>query len=443
MGIQDIIITPVWFFILLIAAYVVRPLVTNKETKPYFIPGLMAKFVGAIALGLTYQFYYGGGDTFTFHTHGSRWIWQAFMDEPFTGIQLFLQQPGDFNGETFAYSSKIWMFRDAASWFVIKIAAFFDLFTFSTYSATALFFASFAFSGHWILFHLFQRLYPNKTGYLALTCLFVPSVIFWGSGILKDSVTLAALCWMTYALFQIAIWRKNIVLCFFLLLFFGWIVYSIKIYILLCFLVTASLFLYKRYVLLIKTPTLRLFLTPFILALFIGVGYFMMQKISEGDSKYALENIGQTAMITAYDIRYGWGARHGDNSGYTLGELDGSIGNLVALAPQGVVVTLFRPWLWEVRNPLMLLAALESLSLLLLTSLALIKLKWRNFWSIINKPPVLFCLTFALFFAFAVGVSTYNFGTLMRYKIPVMPFYLIVIFLLLSSKTSEVNVNDY
>jgi hypothetical protein len=26
-------------------------------------------------------------------------------------------------------------------------------------------------------------------------------------------------------------------------------------------------------------------------------------------------------------------------------------------------------------------------------------------------------------FAFAVGVSTFNFGTLTRYKIPLMPFY--------------------
>ncbi|HRA12632.1 MAG TPA: hypothetical protein PKX31_13225, partial [Chitinophagaceae bacterium] len=42
-----------------------------------------------------------------------------------------------------------------------------------------------------------------------------------------------------------------------------------------------------------------------------------------------------------------------------------------------------------------------------------------------------FCLVFTLIFAFAVGISSYNFGTLSRYKIPCLPFYavaLIVIF---------------
>ncbi|MEP2024099.1 MAG: hypothetical protein ABJI85_05525, partial [Reichenbachiella sp.] len=48
-------------------------------------------------------------------------------------------------------------------------------------------------------------------------------------------------------------------------------------------------------------------------------------------------------------------------------------------------------------------------------------------WVKLNDPIVLYCLTFSLLFAFAVGVSTYNFGTLMRYKIPVIPFYLITL----------------
>ena len=43
---------------------------------------------------------------------------------------------------------------------------------------------------------------------------------------------------------------------------------------------------------------------------------------------------------------------------------------------------------------------------------------------------VLFCFIFAITFAFAVGISSYNFGTLVRYKIPFMPFYLSGLFIM-------------
>jgi hypothetical protein len=421
----------------MVGGFLIRPVFSSPSTRNFFIPALAFKFIGAIALGLIYQFYYGGGDTFTYHTHGSHWIWEAFMDDPVIGLKLFTQEPGNYNGETYAYSSKIWMFRDRASMAVIKLAAAFDLFTFSTYSSTALFFALFAFSGQWALFQISQKLFPDKTKWLAISILFVPSVVFWGSGILKDSITLAALCWMSYSLFRIFQFNKFSPLNFFIIVFMAWVIYAIKIYILLCFIVAASIYLYFRYISRVRNTVIKLMIAPILISIFLGGGYYALESVAEDDSRYALDKLGETAMITAYDIRYGWGARHGDNSGYTLGELDGSLGSLIRLAPAGIIVTLFRPWLWEVKNPLMLLAALESLAFLLITLWVLYKTPIRDLIKKINTPVVLFCLSFALMFAFAVGVSTYNFGTLMRYKIPVMPFYSMFLVLVFPSKRDQ------
>ena len=64
MELADLFLAPIYLGILYALAYLVRPAVTNQFTKPYFIPALTLKFVGAIGLGLIYQFYYGGGDTF-------------------------------------------------------------------------------------------------------------------------------------------------------------------------------------------------------------------------------------------------------------------------------------------------------------------------------------------------------------------------------------------
>jgi hypothetical protein len=50
--------------------------------------------------------------------------------------------------------------------------------------------------------------------------------------------------------------------------------------------------------------------------------------------------------------------------------------------------------------------------------------------SIAKDPTVLYCLLFALLFALFVGATTANFGTLVRYKIPCMPFFVAAMFII-------------
>ncbi|MBS1655774.1 MAG: hypothetical protein JSU05_13065, partial [Bacteroidetes bacterium] len=47
-----------------------------------------------------------------------------------------------------------------------------------------------------------------------------------------------------------------------------------------------------------------------------------------------------------------------------------------------------------------------------------------------SDPRLIASFLFALIFAVAVGSSTPNFGALSRYKIPCMPFYLLVLFII-------------
>ena len=58
--------------------------------------------------------------------------------------------------------------------------------------------------------------------------------------------------------------------------------------------------------------------------------------------------------------------------------------------------------------------------------------------AIIKNPVILFCILFSLVFAIFVGMTTLNFGTLVRYKIPCLPFYLIALILILDYKNKMV-----
>ncbi|MEQ9424496.1 MAG: hypothetical protein RJQ09_08775 [Cyclobacteriaceae bacterium] len=407
-------------------AYIIRPYVTNLQTRKYFLPALWVKFLGAITLGLIYQFYYRGGDTLTYHTYGSKRIWASFLDDPLMAFKLiFLSTENTYN------HLGIWVFGDAPSYFVVRVAAFFDLFTFGTYSATALFFAFFSFAGSWAMYSVFQRIYPLLNRQFAVAILFIPSVVFWGSGILKDTLTFGALGWVTFALINIFLIRRNAFLSFILLFLNAWILYSIKIYILLCLVGAFSIWFVFNYSAKINNPVLKILLAPFMGVVFLTVGYFSLQAISADDARYSLDRIVYTASVTANDIGYWTGKGAGSN--YSLGKPDGSLTSMLSMAPQAVIVSLFRPFLWEVSNPLMLLAAIESLLVTILTLKLLFSKKTGWKW-LTKEPMIVLCISFALVFAFAVGVSTYNFGSLMRYKIPLLPFYLSGLFILQSKR---------
>ena len=424
---QDLIITPIFIVLILLVALLLRRYVTYPETRIYFLPALTAKLMGAIALGLIYQFYYNGGDTFIYFNHGSKWIWQAFQDDFNLGLRLLFDSGGPNRDPlTYQYNQHIWYYRDFRSFMVVRITSFIDLFTFHTYSSTALFYAVFSFSGLWAMYQAIYEMY-GKVRFLHLGILFIPSAIFWGSGILKDTLTIGALGWLVYCFINLIALNRRKPLIVVVLLAMSYLIYLIKSYILVCFLPTVFVWLYFERLYHIRNKAVRILIAPLFLLFFTGVAY-AITTLAAGES-YQLDTLANQAAVTAYDIRYGWGARTQGDGGYDLGGVpDGSLQSMIRLMPAAINVSLFRPYLWEAKNPLMLLSALEALLVLILT----IRLFFARTLKHITKDPFLiFCVLFALLFAFAVGVSTYNFGTLSRYKLPMVPLYMSALIILL------------
>jgi hypothetical protein len=429
MELRDIIVTPFWIFIIYIVAYFVRPRVTDEVTRKYFLPALTLRIIGALAVGFIYQFYYGDGDTFSFHTRGSRIMWEAFMDSPEKGFQLFFYGASNTYG-VYNYASKIIFLTDQTSFVVIRLAFLFDILTFSSYSATAVLFGVLGFSGMWMFFITFYKQFPHLHRGFAIAAFFIPSVFFWGSGLLKDTVCLSFLGIATYQVYANFIagkisWRGLLLLALSLL-----ITYKVKPYIVLTILPAAIVWVFLVNLKKINSAVVRWLFFPFVFIGSVILAYFSVLRAGGENEKYSLNKVAETAQATAYDIRYYTGKAAG--SGYTLGELDGSLGSMIKLAPLAINVALFRPYLWEVKNPLMLLSALESFIFLVVVLSLFYSGKLKVFQSL-HDPTILFLLIFSIVFAFSVGVSTFNFGSLVRYKIPMMPFFAVMLTL----------INDY
>ena len=159
---------------------------------------------------------------------------------------------------------------------------------------------------------------------------------------------------------------------------------------------------------------------------------YSLQFLSGFTESYSLENI----YITAESYQrnhYGDGTfiKQGQGSSYTLGDFDPTILGILSKFPAAVNVTLFRPYLWEIRNPVMAISALESAFVFGITIFILFGLGFKNLYLVLKNDPFLtMSLIFSIFFAFSVGFTSYNFGALVRYKIPCIPFYLITLFVL-------------
>jgi hypothetical protein len=430
MEFKDLILTPLYLFVIYFTALVFLQYIKDPVPKKYFLIALSLKFVGAISVGLVYQFYYKiNGDTFSYFSLGSRHIWDAFMESPRLALRLLWDDGNDLNAETLKYAARIYYYGDPASYFIVRVSGLFGLLSFHTYSVISLFFAIFSFTGMWKMYMTFYKLYPHLHKQLALAVFFVPSVFFWGSGILKDSITIGALGWTFYAFYNLFFIKKNMVKNLLILAVSIYIIKVVKIYIILCFTPAVCVWMFIELSNRIKSRNTRLFLQPVFLFFAIGMGLMGAYKISEDNQLYNLENITNTAQITAEWLSYVSKMEQG--SGYDLGEFDPSLTGMLKKAPLAIWVTLFRPYLWEAKNLVMLMSAIESFIVLFLTFTTIRKVGFLKCIAITRENPiVLFALIFSFTFAFSIGIATYNFGTLVRYKIPILPFYLSAMFII-------------
>ncbi len=422
MQLLDLFLTPLYIALVIFLASLIKPYVTNTETRKYFYPALSLKLFGAVALGLIYTFYYSGGDTINFFNDAIK-LSDGISKDFEAGIKVLFRLDDQMDDRFMRIRSSLWYYKDPPSYFVVQFATILSFVAFKSYGATAVLFGTFSFSGVWMMYYTFCFLKNHLYKSFAYTILFLPSMFFWGSGILKDSITIGALGWLFWATYQL-ISNKYSPLVLLSIFISGFILIKVKIYILMCFLPVAIywFFLEKTN---FSNKNIKYIVRPFALILGISFAILGIQRVASTSDKYNLEQITETVTVTSQWLSHVSNLEGG--SGYQLSEpFDGSFGSFARLAPQAFNVTYFRPYIWESGNPVMILSAVESL-------LFFITFVWAIFLILKSGFKLLFQLDsfvivgfiFAAFFGIAVGISTYNFGSLVRYKIPSMPFLIV------------------
>lgn len=418
---QDIFLTPIY---LLIVSFIINHYSKSKTKgrleRKYFLIGAYSRIFGGLSLGIIYEFVYQGGDTSAYWLYGTR-ITDLFLQDPLIGLQMLIEFGDKYSPEVLRYIYDIIWHPNPTEFSICILSGLIGIFSFKTYSVITIFFALISFSGSWKMYQTFTFLYPEQKKKLLISCLLIPSVIFWGGGMMKDTICLGALGWLFWAFHMGLIEKKQIIKSVIIATVSIYTIATIKIYILLAFLPPAMNWIFLEQIKKVKNKSLRLILAPFFISLGLIVATLGMTNLTEGDERFDIDNIGERTKINQEWLS--GGVQTG--SAYNIGKLDGTLNSIIEVAPQAVVVTLFRPYLWEVRSPIMLLSAFEATFFLLYTVYLFITIGvLKTLKLIFSKPILLFSFVFCIILAIGVGTSSGNFGTLVRYKIPLLPFYL-------------------
>jgi len=385
----------------------------------------MAKIIGVICFCFIYIFYYKGGDTISYF-QGSKALSKLLVQDFDKGFQILFNTSSYYNDiSTFnRYTGwpMMYMWLDKNTFFVCRISSVFSIISFNSFLTTSILSACFSYIGMWKIYRLFNEIYPESYKYFAFSILFIPSLCFWGSGIMKDSFVLGSTCWITYNFYMILIKRKKVILNILLFSMNLILIINIKSYIIISLIPGMLIWLNSQYIKSIKNLALKLILFPVIFSIIVLIGFYSLSNLSSlmgvyGDMDTAIQ---QAQVIQGDLLRED---QYGSNS-YNIGELDGTLGGLISVAPIAIFTALFRPLFWEIGSPTMAFSVIENTILLLLTFYLLFKINpFTLIKFLLDDPFLLYCFIFSILFAFGVGIAGTNFGALVRYKIPLVPFF--------------------
>lgn len=427
----DYVLLPLFIIGWTLVFYIYR----NKKYKDtplykYFLPALYLRFLGALLTAFMYQYYYGYGDTF-FYFFGAKDIYNAMLSRPSVAYEMLFVDYPQWDISTYNSVTLRGFFMRPKEAMVIKLAGIMTPLGLGTYLGTSIAITMLSFGGCWALYRVFYDLKPSLHRPLAFAILFLPSMWFWSTGIMKDSFVIAGLGFYVNGIYNSLISKKKKILRSIVFIVVGALLMkNIKVYVLLAILPATIVWVFFMIKERIPNETLRKLATP----IFFGGGALgalvIIQQLGSVYAEYTLEGFMEEANKMQWWLKLS--TERDDGTGYDLGTMDPSLFGLIKTFPRAVNVALFRPYLWEARKVIVLPSALEALFTLGFTIYVFFRVGLiRIIAAILSDPVVLFCLIFAVIFAFAVGFTSFNFGALARYKIPCLPFYYTAMILLL------------
>ncbi|REE05768.1 hypothetical protein [Marinoscillum furvescens] len=382
---------------LILALVLIKVRPRDDFWKLVYWPAMGLRVAGALLMGWVYLHYLGEGDTITFH------------QEAFARYQQAITSPGAYFAELFTAQHPVFK-AEARTELFTKILSVLYLLAGGSYWIAAAFLGVISF---FCAFHLTRQLsnyFPHLRTIAIIAFLAWPSVIFWSSGILKDTLTNSALMLLGSVVITYC-YRKSqpfsqLVLTFTCLL----LLFYLKFYLAATAGLTLGLLAINTLLKELRISTVgRMALLAIHCIALLGMLSLLNFNLN-------IANFPQ-AIYTNYTQILDASPEHH----VVFENLTPTYSGLLKASPESFFAGLFRPLLFE-GSTWFLPFGLENLTLLLLT---LLSIYW---WRHIRMDAAGWCaIIFCSILAITLPLAAPAFGTLIRYKTAYLPFLVFVL----------------
>ena len=401
-----------------------------KEKPTYLVPGYVLKMFGGLAFSLVYLNYYNGGDT-TEYFKASSVMTEVLSINPSKYFDLLFSDHTEAPTILKSVGKTLFFSESPEEWLMVRILTPINLIGLNSYLGVTIFFSILSFMGSVALYNVMKDLLKNQERLIFIVNFVIPSALFWGSGILKDTISFFGFALCINYFYNIHISRGNWKINIVLLALIGFVIFNLKAYIVLSVIPWVFVVLFYGIKNRIKAPILKITLMPFIFVVSTAFAIFSLTFLMDSSESYKTDKIFNN--IQGF---HSWHTTLGGSS-YNLGQIDYTLIGILSKFPEAVNVTLFRPYPWEAGSAIILLSSLESGLFLIFTVFVLIWCRLKFFTILFKNPFVFGAFVYSMLFSFSIGLTSYNFGALSRFKIPIIPIISFILIFVLCKYNEE------
>jgi hypothetical protein len=437
-NLTDILSAITWLLLISMIVFYRSTREDSKRLSNLYIFNFYFKVLFATAFAYYYIVEFNGGDTLAYWD-GAKAIQKLIFEDPLLGLEHLLSSSDSSTIHHYFSSSTgyppIWIYIEPESYFVCKVVAIVGIFTSQSYLAVMLVFSFLFAHANWKLFKLTTSIPIFEQGKLPYFVLFIPSVSFWCTGISKDTLIAISFYYIIIQFYEILILRKQKLKAWMLLIFYLFIIYHVRSFMLLPLflplLVAFGIGLNKKLKL---SPIFQLSFNALLLGVIMAVTVGFLSS-DFGTEIITSNSLLQEAIVIQGDFSNN--LAYGKNV-YSLGEIDNSPLGILKAIPISVFSGIFQPLPWNGLSISLFINAMESVALIFIFfQLFFTKKLFRWFRAIRKNELLIFCLVFVITLAFMTGFTSIIFGVLVRIRAPLLP----ILGILLSIKISPNSIS--
>ena len=215
----------------------------------------------------------------------------------------------------------------------------------------------------WDFHKTISTFYSTPSRILSVCTLFVPSVLFWGGGISKDSITYASLLLLISGTYWVFLKKRLIVWRIFSIVVSATLITVIKPYIILVFLSSALLWIFYDQITKLSNPILRVIILPTLGIFLIVILSALFGTFSAVLGDYSSEKIIEKAIVSQQDLKRDY---YGGNN-FDIGTIEPNTVGVLSKFPIATFWGFYGPTVLNVNSAIMLFSAIETTILLFLT----------------------------------------------------------------------------